>query len=143
MARIRYLTTVACGVALNLVVAAASAEVVVVVSAQNPVTAIEAAQLSDIYLGRAKRWPHGNRVVPLDQAESTPAYETFYATRLGRSTAQIKAHWSKRIFTGRGHPPRSVPDGEAMADAVAGDPRAIGYLDSALVDDRLRVLAIE
>jgi hypothetical protein len=54
----------------------------------------------------------------------------------------MKAHWSKIIFTGRGRPPAEAADDAAVRDIVAGDPRAIGYIDASLVDSRLRVVRV-
>lgn len=67
----------------------------------------------------------------------------FYGRYLGRSLAQIKAHWSKLVFTGRGRPPHTVDDGQAMAAFLAEHPDAIGYLDRSLVNDNLQVVEIE
>jgi len=128
---------------LGIAMAAAHAEVVVVVSAENPVQSLTRAELADIYLGRLDRFPNGDRVVPIDQKDGSPARDEFYEEYIGRTPAQVKAHWSKLIFTGRGQPPRSVASGDAAADAVAGNPHAIAYIDSGLVDERLRVVSIE
>lgn len=137
------LAMLACTVLLSLATGAAWADVVVVVSAENPVESLSRTQLTDIYLGRLNRFPNGDPVVPIDQRESSPTHDEFYSQYLGQSPAQIKAHWSKLIFTGRGQPPRTVPGDDAAADTVAENPNAIGYLDSSLVDDRLRIVSIE
>lgn len=131
------------GVMLYVVVSVAAADVVVVVSAGSPLDALSRTELTDIYLGRPVRLPSGQPVVPIDQAERAPAHDIFYREYLGRSAAQIKAHWSKLIFTGRGRPPQSVGDDAAMAEVIAENPDAIGYIDSDSVDDRLRVVRIE
>lgn len=123
--------------------APAWAEVVVVVAEENTTEAITQAELADIYLGRRNQFPNGEPAVPIDQREGAQAYPEFYEKYLGQSPAQIRSHWSKLIFTGRGQPPRSVENGQAMADAVAGNPRAIGYLEPDLVDSRLRVVQVE
>lgn len=81
-------------------------------------------------------------MIPIDQAGRTPAHEAFYSRYLGLAPEQVRMHWSKQIFTGRGQPPQSVPDGSAMVTAVSGNPNAIGYVDSGLVDERLRVVGI-
>jgi ABC-type phosphate transport system substrate-binding protein len=141
--RMRKLTTAACGLLLSLAASAATAEVVVVVSANNPVESLSRAQLTDIYLGRLNRFPNGDPVVPIDQRERSPTHDEFYSQYLGQSPAQIKAHWSKLIFTGRGQPPRAVPDDEAAAELVAENPNAIAYVDAGAVNERLRVIAIE
>ena len=142
------LTSTLLGLLLSLFVGSASAEIVVVVSAQNPTESLSRSQLSDIFLGRLNRLPNGGAVTPLDQREGTAGHRAFYRDYLGQTPAQIKAHWSRLIFTGRGQPPRSVADDSAMADTVAASPDALGYLDSTYLDsaevgDRLRVVAIE
>lgn len=121
----------------------ASAEVVVVVSAENPVESLSHAELADIYLGRMHNFPNGQSVMPVDQREKSPSHDAFYSRYLGRTPAQIKSHWSKLIFSGRGQPPRTVADDRAMAEFVAENPRAIGYLSPEQVDKRLRVVPIE
>lgn len=137
------LRTLGCLLLLCLFAAVAHAEVVVVVSARNPVESLSRAALVDIYLGRLNRFPNGEPVVPIDQKDGSPVYTEFYRDYLGQSPAQIKSHWSKLIFTGRGQPPRSFSNGDAVADTVAENPNAIGYLEPDLVDDRLRVVSVE
>lgn len=119
------------------------AELVVVVSSDNPNSELTRTELSDIFLGRRNRFPNGDPVVPLNQRESSDAYRTFYAQYLNLTPAQVRSHWSRLIFTGRGQPPSSVASISDLADRIADDPRGIGYLDIEQVDDRLQVVAIE
>jgi ABC-type phosphate transport system substrate-binding protein len=120
-----------------------SPEVVVVVAAGQPVETLARTELADIFLGRASRFPDGRPAVPIDQREGSPARAVFYTAFLGRSAAQMKAHWSKIVFTGRGSPPREAPDGAAVRQLIAEDPQAIGYLDRDLVDASLRIVGVE
>ena len=124
----------------GLALGARADEVVPVVSAKSPVTALSPVQVADIFLGKATRFPDGSPAIPLDQNEESPAREKFYAQFTGKSPAQVKAHWSKQIFTGRGQPPRQVASGAEMRRAVAENPGAIGYIDSKLVDSSVRVI---
>lgn len=143
MAMLKRLERLGCGVLLGLLASTAVAEVVVVVSAENPVPSLTSAQLADIYLGRATHLPSGEAVEPIDQSERSPAHDEFYREYLGRTAAQVKAHWSRLIFTGRGQPPRSVAGNEAMVEAVTSTPRAIGYIDSEYLEESLQVINIE
>ncbi|MGQ4879105.1 phosphate ABC transporter substrate-binding protein [Billgrantia sp. LNSP4103-1] len=137
------LKRIGCSLLLCLVSSTALAEVVVVVSAQNPVAALSRSELADIYLGRASRFPNGRPATPVDHRENSPAYLAFYREYLGQTPAQIKMHWSRLIFTGRGQPPRSLADSMAVADFIAGNATAIGYLDNAHLDQRLRVVTVD
>lgn len=132
-----------CGMLLALATSVGVADVVVVVSKKNSVESLTRTELTYIYLRQFDRFPNGKPAVPIDQDDGTPERTQFYRHYLGRSPAQIKAYWSKLIFTGRGRPPRSFDDGASVVDVVAKNPNAIGYVDPELVDDRVRVVPIE
>lgn len=117
-------------------------DVVAVVSAKSPVTSLNPAQVADIFLGKTSRFPDGTQAVPIDLGEDSPLREKFYALFTGKSPAQVKAHWSKIIFTGRGQPPRQVASGLEARKAVAENPNAIAYIETRLVDPSVRVLAM-
>ena len=121
----------------------AAAEVVTEVSAKSPVTTLSKSQVADIFLGKASRFPNGGPAVPIDQAEGAPARDEFYLKLAGKSPAQLNAHWSKIIFTGRGQPPKEVADGAAVRRLLVADPAAIGYIDRSLMDDALREVLVE
>lgn len=126
---------------LGFSIGTAMAEVVVVVSAQNPVQALSKTQVADIFLGRSKRFPDGSNAVPIDQPEAAAAHDDFYGKFLERSPAQMKAYWSKIIFTGRGQPPREISADE-LKKFLSRNPNAIGYLDSSALDDSVRAVKI-
>jgi ABC-type phosphate transport system substrate-binding protein len=121
---------------------ARAGEVVVIVSAHNPVAALRADQVADIFLGEATRFPDGAEVQALDQALNTPARNEFYEKVASRTPALMKAYWTKRIFTGRGQPPRELSGSAAVRKAVADNPGAIGYIDRAAVDASVRVVLV-
>jgi hypothetical protein len=116
--------------------------VVVVVSAASPVTEISRLHLADLYLGRTTRFPNGTPAVPIDQRAGSAVRAAFSTTYLGRSEAQIKAHWSRIVFTGRGRPPLEASNDDAMRDLIAGDPRAIGYIDPRRLNSKVRVVRV-
>ena len=114
--------------------------VVVVVSAKSQVMVLNPNQISDIFLGKTNTFPNGRQALPIDLTEGTPARDEFYARVTGKSAAQIKAHWSKIIFTGRGLPPKEVLDGNEVKRRLAENPNAISYMDQHMVDSSVRVL---
>jgi ABC-type phosphate transport system substrate-binding protein len=121
---------------------ARAADLVVIVSAHNPVTALRAEQVADIFLGEATRFPDGEEAQALDQAMNTPQRNEFYQKVAARTPALMKAYWTKRIFTGRGQPPRELSGSHAVRKAVAENPGAIGYIDRAAVDASVRVVLV-
>ena len=122
---------------------AADAKVVAVVSAKKPLATLSRNQVVDIFLGKVSRFPDGQPAVPIDQAEGSSARDEFYLQFAHRSPAQLKAHWSKIIFTGRGQPPKEVSDGAQLKQRLLANPDAIGYLDQNLVDGSVRIVSSE
>jgi ABC-type phosphate transport system substrate-binding protein len=118
----------------------ALSDVVAVVSAKSPITSLSKSQVTDIFLGRATRFPDGTPAVPIDQAEGTAVHTEFYASFTGRTDTQVKAYWSRIIFTGRGQPPKAVSSGDVLKKLLANDPHAIGYLDRSAVDGSVKVV---
>jgi len=131
------------GLALALSAGAIRADVVAVVSAKSPVSALSANQVVDIFLGKSTRFPDGSQAVPIDQTEGSAARDEFYLKFAGKSPAQIKAHWSKIIFTGRGQPPLEVANGADVKKRVAENPKAVGYIEQTLVDGSVKVLLVK
>lgn len=117
----------------------AHAEIVVVVSAKSGATALSADQASDIFLGKPSALPGGGQAVPIDQAEGATR-DAFYQKALGKNAAQLKAYWSKQIFSGKGQPPKVAGDGAAVKALVASNPNMVGYIDKSAVDGTVKVL---
>lgn len=140
MSPAKQLGALAVALALGLDSGEAAADVVAVVSAQSAVTTLSRDQIASIFLGRTGALPNGEPIVPIDQAEGSALRDEFYARFAGKSAAQIKAYWSKIIFTGRGRPPTALPDSMAVKQKLVENPHAIGYIDQSQVDDSVRVL---
>src|SRR5688572_27213601 len=121
----------------------ASADVVAVVSVKNPVQVLSKGQIAAIFLGKASRFPNGEPVLPIDQAEGSAARDSFYANLTGKSPAQLKAYWSKIIFTGRGQPPLAVSNSDQVKQRLADNPHAIGYIENNKLDGSVRALPLQ
>jgi ABC-type phosphate transport system substrate-binding protein len=96
-------------------------------------TPISKQQIVDLFLGRVSGW------TPIDQAEDSGIYVDFYKKATGRDTAQVKAIWSRIVFTGRGSPPKQLPDSAAVKKAIAANPNAVGYIKKSAVDASVKV----
>ncbi len=140
MINMQHIGLIITGLSLSFGSAGAAAEVVAVVAANNPVTTLSRSQIADIFLGKMIRLPNGNEVMPVDQLENSAAREAFYLKFADKSPAQLKAHWSKIIFTGRGQPPPEVANDIEVKKFIARHPAAIGYIEQKRVDDRVKVV---
>ena len=98
-------------------------------------------ELAKVYLGSSARLD-GVSVKPIDQAEGAPARSQFYDKVVGKSESQLKRYWSQRVFSGKGKPPPSLADDQAVKDWVATTPGGIGYIDGGAVDGSVKVLSI-
>lgn len=121
---------------------AGARELVVIVSARSPVMALQARQVADIFLAEAARYPAGGEAVALDQKLGSAARNEFYSKVAGRTPEQMKAHWTKMMFTGRGQPPREAAGSAAVRRMVAADPALIGYIDRAALNASVRVVLV-
>ena len=121
---------------------ALAADLVVIVSAKNPVAALRQDQVADIFLGQAGRFPDGGEAVALDQGLGSPLRDAFYARVAAKSPALMKAYWSKMIFTGRGKPPREALNSTDVRKQVADNPALVGYIDRGALDASVRAVLV-
>ncbi len=119
------------------------ADLLVVVSAEAELTRIQRQELKDLYL-ESRTLRQGRTVVtPIDQSERSRERGEFYRHYIGKTPAQLRAHWARLIFTGRGQPPQTFADSQAVVERLVRDPNALGYIDARFLDERLKVVTVE
>jgi ABC-type phosphate transport system substrate-binding protein len=119
--------------AANLMLAAvAQADVVVIGNLTAPTMSKD--EVTQFFLGKSQA------MKPLDRSNSDPIKAQFYQKLSGQDLSQVKATWSRLVFTGKASPPKELPDAAAVKRAVAADPKAIGYIDKSEVDSTVKVL---
>jgi ABC-type phosphate transport system substrate-binding protein len=121
---------------------ARAAELVVIVSAKSPVTALRPEQVADIFLAQSGRFPDGEPAVALDLPVGSPLRNEFYSAVAAKSPAMMKAYWTKMVFTGRGQPPRELASSAAVRRMVAENPAMIGYIDRAALDASVKAVQV-
>ena len=57
-----------------------------------------------------------------------------------KSPALMKAYWTKMVFTGRGQPPRELPNSVAVRKMAAENPSMIGYIDRSALDASVKAV---
>lgn len=118
----------------------ASAQVAVVVNPKSPTAAMTADQVAGIFLGKSSTLPSGATAAAVDQAESAAIRETFYTKVTGKQSAQVKAAWSRLVFSGKGTPPKELASSAEVKKFVAANPDAIGYIEKSAVDGSVKVV---
>ena len=121
---------------------AGAGELVVIVSARSPVTALRPEQVADIFLGQIGSFPGGSEAVALDQRIGSPERDEFYAKVASKTPPLVKAYWTKMIFTGRGQPPKEIADSAAVRRMVADNPALIGYIDRNALDPSVKAVMV-
>ena len=117
----------------------AFAQVAVIVNPKSANTSLTAEQVSSIYLGKSNTLPSGATALAVDLPDGAPAHETFYAKVTGKSTAQVKAAWSRLVFSGKATPPKELGSAADVKKFVASNPDAIGYIEKSAVDGTVKV----
>lgn len=124
-----------------LMAATAGAEIVVVVNHANPADSLSRREVVDLYMGRTQFFADGSLVLRLDQAPQSKERQEFYRGLVNKSVAEVNAYWAKLLFSGRASPPQVVEGNKAVLAAVRDNKNAIGYVDSAFVNDSVKVVA--
>lgn len=119
--------------------ASAFADIVVIVNPANT-SEVSADDVGRLFLGKKNKFADGSKAVPFYLAQGHEAREEFNKKALGKSSSQLKAYWSKLIFTGKGTPPDALGSVDDVIAKVASDPEAIAYIDAASVNDKVRVV---
>jgi ABC-type phosphate transport system substrate-binding protein len=102
----------------------------VIVNNANPISSMEAKDVSKLFLKKTNQWPNGQPVLPLDQPENSPIRETFSKEIHGKTIASLQAYWQQQIFSGRSIPPLVKNSDDEVIAYVKGNPNAISYVSS-------------
>ena len=103
--------------------------VVVIVNESSPIASADEAEVKRLYLGKTKE-VSGTKVKPVNQSKAGAASAEFNQKVVGKSDSQLRAYWSKQVFTGKGKPPPEVDSDAEMLEKVASDPDAVGYVSA-------------
>lgn len=115
------------------------ADISVIVHPSNSST-VPAQEVSKIFLGKQSSFSGGGEAVPINLTEGNATRETFNTEVLGKNARQIKAYWSKLVFTGKGTPPKEVDSADDMLELISNNPNMIGYIDSSKVTGAVKVV---
>lgn len=125
---------------LGVLTQVAFAQVAVVVGAKSAAAAMSADDVSALFLGKSDQLPGVGVALLLDQAESNAVRDTFYSKVTGKSAAQVKAAWSRLVFSGKATPPKEVANSAEVKKLVATNANAVGYIEKSAVDGSVKVL---
>jgi len=117
------------------------ADVAVIVNVDNT-AALSDSDISRLFLGKLKRFSSGDKAVAVNLKLGSSTRNEFESKVLGKSASQIKAYWSKRVFSGKGKPPPELVSDKDVLTMVASDNNLIAYVDASSVDESVKVIKI-
>ena len=125
---------------LTWAVQASAGEPVVIVNPKSGVERLTRDEVTNLFMGRQKRLPSGIVALPVEQAQPVALRARFYQLLVKKDLPDINAYWARLFFSGQAQPPRQAHSAEEVLELVAANKGAIGVVDGALVDRRVRVV---
>jgi ABC-type phosphate transport system substrate-binding protein len=110
------------------------AEIVVIVNPKNPASRMFTEQAAQFFLGKSTLF------TPVEHNEGAAIRNEFNTKVLGKDSSQVKAIWTKLVFTGKGTAPKEYASAADIKKAVAANVSAIGYIEKSQVDDTVKVI---
>lgn len=118
----------------------ACAELVVVTSPKSGIEHLKRHEVIYLFMGRWRQLPSGIQANPIDQANDSPERADFYRQLVNKEPAEIRAYWSRLVFSGGSRPPYTAESREELLRLLNSTPGAIGYIDRSHVDSRVRIV---
>ena len=115
------------------------ASVAVIVNTANS-AAIDEGDISRIFLGKVKKFSTGDKITIINLKFKQATRNEFEEKVLKKSASQVKAYWSKLMFSGKGKPPKELASDKDILAFVAANPGAIGYVAEGSVDSSVKVI---
>lgn len=85
--------------------ASAWADLVVVTNPKSGIDRMSREEVVFVFLGRWRQLPSGIAAVPIDLPIDSPERAAFYRQLVSKSPSEIKAYWSRLMFSGGARPP--------------------------------------
>jgi ABC-type phosphate transport system substrate-binding protein len=115
------------------------ADVVIIVHPSNTAE-VKFSDVNKLYLGRQHEFSNGTKAKMYALPEDHVTTFQFNDKVLSKTTSQLKAYWSKLIFTGKATAIPVLSSEEEIIDFVSKNPDAIGYVDKGKVNDTVKVV---
>ncbi len=119
----------------------AFAEVAVIVNTGNS-SEISDNDIKRMFLGKNKKFSNGESVKAINLKSGNAVRGDFEKKALGKSGSQVKAYWSKLIFSGKAKPLKELTSDSEVLSFVSSTPNAIAYIDASKVDGSVKLVKI-
>ncbi|MBV1880273.1 MAG: phosphate ABC transporter substrate-binding protein [Pseudomonadales bacterium] len=100
---------------------------------------VTAKEVSALFLAKTNRL-NGTSLKPIDMPNGNSLRNDFYLSMTKKSAMQMKAYWSRLIFTGKGIPPPVAESAEDVIDIISEELNYIGYVNTEDTGNKVKVL---
>lgn len=94
----------------------------VVVNTTNGIENLSHHEVVDIFMGRDRTFPDGNKVTVFDNSSDTETRALFYRQLVNRSLAQVSSYWARLQFSARVTQPREIGQRQALLELMNSTP---------------------
>jgi ABC-type phosphate transport system substrate-binding protein len=116
----------------------AFSEIVVVVHPSNSLSSLSPNDVKMIYLGNKIHFDSGKKIAVVDQKNDEPARADFFKKAIKIAPEMYRAYWTKRIFSGKGVPPKQIGSDKEVLDFISKTPDGVGYLNANSLNDSVK-----
>lgn len=92
-------------------------------------------EIKQIYLGERVYWKDGSRIFPARLSDDSEALEKFIEDNMGMAVPKFISFWRRRLFSGRGIPPKTIDSQNEMLEFVQKRAGAIGFVSKDTVNE--------
>ncbi|MDR9826451.1 hypothetical protein RCJ22_12595 [Vibrio sp. FNV 38] len=109
--------------------ALSASEQFAIISYNPELTPLSVSKAKKLYRGKTKKL-QGEKVELSDWPEGASVREEFYQELLGKTVAQMNAHWASLSFSGKARPPKVINNSDVnkLIEWLIDDPNRIGYV---------------
>jgi len=101
---------------------------ILVTSVQTQLESVSHADLTKLYMGDKSLLDDSIYIRLARLGDESAVTRTFVNEVLGLEPDQYIQHWRRRLFSGKGIPPKVLNSSEEMAHYIESTPKAIGFL---------------
>ncbi len=117
-------------------------DLAVIVNTDSGVVSVSPEEARNLFLGRQRYLRSALMALPVEQVVPEATREQFYARLVRMPVAQVRAYWARLYFTGKAQPPLQAGSAEETLGIVAANRGAIGFVERAKLDRRVRVVLV-
>ena len=120
----------------------AQAQIVVIANPSVKSADVSKSDLRDVFTGAASSLKDGSNVTPI-LLKSGGTNDEFLSEYVGKNDTAFRAGWRSMVFSGQASMPKSLESETAVAEYVAHNAGAIGYISKATPHEGVKVLAVK